>query len=122
MQKNGFTKVELLVFLGIFTIAYFVIVNKVSYSFKDDAAEQMYIATLESIENQAVLYGENNKTIFNEKGSAYITVRELVEKGYYFGDDGEGNVEDPRDFENNLNDLKIKIVNKDDKISAEVLG
>ncbi len=122
MQKNGFTKIELLVFLAIFTVVYFVIVNKVSYSFMDDASEQMYATTIEAIEKQAVLYGENDKTIFNEKGSAYITVKDLIDKGYYFGDDEEGNVEDPRDFDNNLNDLKIKIVNKDDKISAKVLG
>ena len=122
MYKNGFTKVELLVFLAIFTVAYFFIVNKVSYSFMGDASEQMYSATLESIEKQAVLYGEKNKTIFDKKGSAYITVKDLIDKGYYFGDDDEGNVEDPRDYDKDLNDLKIKIINKDDKISAKVLG
>ncbi len=122
MQKNGFTKVELLVFLGIFTICYFVIVNKVSYSFSGDTEQEMYAVTINSIEKQSVVYGQNEKDLFKDKSSVYVTVEDLIKKGYYFADDEEGNVEDPRDTSKNLNDVKIKITNKNNKITAKVLG
>ena len=122
MQKNGFTKVELLVFLGIFTICYFIIVNKVSYSFTGDTEQELYAVTINSIEKQAVVYGQNEKDLFKDKSSVYITVEDLIKKGYYFADDEEGNVEDPRDTSKNLNDVKIKITNKNNKITAKVLG
>ena len=122
MQKNGFTKVELLVFLGLFTICYFVIVNKVSYSFSGDTEQEMYAVTINSIEKQSVVYGQNEKDLFKDKSSIYVTVEDLIKKGYYFADDEEGNVEDPRDTSKNLNDVKIKITNKNGKITAKVLG
>ena len=82
----------------------------------------MYAVTINSIEKQSVVYGQNEKDLFKDKSSVYVTVEDLIKKGYYFADDEEGNVEDPRDTSKNLNDVKIKITNKNNKITAKVLG
>lgn len=121
MKKNGYTKTELLIFIGIFTIIYFVIANKVSYVFNHDYNADMYALTMDSIETKAEIYGKYKKDLFKDKSSAYITVDDLAKENFVTTDD-KGEVEDPRDSSKSLNDLKIKLINKDDVIKAKILG
>ena len=48
-----------------------------------------------------------------------ITVDDLARQGYVINN--EGVVEDPRDEEKNLNDLKIKLTKKDEEVTVKVL-
>lgn len=121
MKKNGYTKTELLIFIAVFTIIYFVVANKVSYVFNHDYDEEMYALKMDSIEKKAEIYGKYNKDIFKDKSSAYITVDDLAKENFVTTDK-DGNVEDPRDSSKKLNDLKIKLTNKKDHVTAKILG
>lgn len=121
MKKNGYTTVELIIVFAIFGIFYFVAANKVSYAFSVDYQSEMYNQTISSIENSAVIYGENNLELFDEEKTIYLTIGELAEKNAIFVNK-EGVVYDPRNEDKKLNDVKVKLTYKNNKVSAKVLG
>lgn len=119
MKKNGYTIIEMLIViivLGIFTVG---ILTTTSYAYKDKTPE-FYRELVDSIERQATLYGKTLNNLKEEK-NLVVTLNDLVEAGYYIGDDN-GNVTDPRNSKATLNGLKIKITyNEDESITAEVI-
>lgn len=119
-NKKGYTGVELLIVIAIFTVGYFVAVNTISANFDVNYQEDLYNLKIDSIEEQAEIYAENNSNIFAESNDVYMTVEELALNNAIVST-SEGVVADPRDNEETLNDLRVKITNKDDKITAEVL-
>lgn len=121
MKKNGFAKVEIIVILSVFTIAYFIIINKISYNFDVDYATDLYNLTITSIEKHASLYGEANEDIFAENSTIYMSVSDLATQGAIVSST-EGTVIDPRDDSRTLNDLRVKLVKKNKGVTAEVLG
>lgn len=120
MKKNGYTLPEMLaviVVLGVFTI---ITLSTTSYAYKDNS-EDLYSQKESLIIHQALLYAEDSKELKSE-GNLVITVKDLVDNGYYVADDDEGNVTDPRNSKNNLNGLKIKLSYEDeDNISAKII-
>ena len=120
MKKNGYTTKELLIViivLGVFTLA---MIGTTSNAYKDSSKEY-YEQTVNIIEKQAVLYGKTLSNLATE-GSLVITLDDLVDAGYFVGDDNEGNVVDPRNSKNTLNGLKIKLVYESDgNITAKVI-
>ena len=105
----------------LFTAVYFVVANKISYAFAAEEETMLLDGKLNSLSMMAQLYGENNLDLFNEDDTIYVTVNELVEKGYVLADDDKGNVKDPTSDVKVLNELKIRITLKDGEIATKIL-
>ena len=119
-NKKGYTGVELLIVIAVFTVGYFVAVNAISYNFDVDYQNDLYNLKIASIEEQAEVYAETNNEIFAEGNDVYMTVEELALNNAIIST-SEGVVADPRNSEETLNDLRVKITNADEEITAEVL-
>lgn len=112
--------VILIIILIVFTISYFIIVNKVSYAFEfNNNLEDVYENRVETIEKCAEMYGRNNIESFNEEGVLYITVQTLIDNRCLFPNE-EGNIEDVLNKSEYLNSKKIRIKNESGNISAEI--
>lgn len=112
--------IVLILILLIFTVSYFVIVNKVSYAFDDNVdLDKFYSSRLDVITTCAVAYGKANIKEFNEEGLLYITVQTLVDNNYLVAN-SDGIVENYLNDKEPLNEKKIRIKNENDEISAEV--
>ena len=116
MVKNGYTMPELIIVIVVVGIGYFLVANHLSYAFSVNYEDEMYAQSIEYIEKNAEIYAEANLDNFTE----YMTVDDLVEKGILLNTDGK--VLDPRDENKSLNDLRIKLTLKDNKVTAEVLN
>ena len=105
----------------LFTAVYFVAANKISYAFAADEGTMLLDGKLNSLSKMAQIYGENNLDLFNEDNTIYVTVSDLVDKGYILADDDKGNVKDPTSDVKVLNELKIRITLEDGKVTTKVL-
>lgn len=121
MRKNGYTTIELVVVLGIFSIAYFASAIAISKNFNVNYEEELYNQKIAAIEKQASIYGENKEDLFKDGDSVYMTIEDLAKENVIVASE-EGVVADPRDSEKNLNDLKVKITSNDNKVTAKVLS
>lgn len=119
-NKKGYTSIELLIVLAIFTVGYFVTANIISYNFDVDYEQDLYDLKIASIEQNAAIYAEAHTELFAESNDIYMTVEELALNNAVIST-REGVVADPRNSEDSLNDLRVKITNSDEKITAEVL-
>ncbi len=120
MNSKGFTVVELVVVLSLFSIAYFVGVSSVSHAFEVDPIQTEYDSIINIIELQAEEYAYNNESLFSEGDVSFIYVKDLIEANY-LATDNNGNIVDPLSPNKTLNDLKLKIVRDEDVISASVV-
>ena len=105
----------------VFSVGYLITVNNVSYALVNDEENYLYDNKLKLIQKSAKLYGENNSNLFAEKDSIYVKVSDLVKEGYILADDKDGNVFDPNNDAKKLNDLKIRITYKNDKVTTKVI-
>ena len=119
-NKKGYTGVELVIVIAVFTVGYFLVANTLSYNFDVDYEEDLYNLKIASIEEQAAIYAEGHTDMFVESNDVYMTVEELAMNNAIIST-SDGVVADPRASENTLNDLRVKITNEDEKITAEVL-
>lgn len=119
-NKKGYTAVELIIVIAVFTVGYFVTANILSKDFDVNYEQDLYEEKINAIETQAALYGETHTEIFTESSDVYMTVEELALANVIIST-SEGVVADPRDSEETLNDLRVKITNSDDEVTAEVL-
>lgn len=121
MKKIKDKKIIILaIVLVVYTIGYFVIINKVSYAFDNNIdVNKLYNARVDVITSCAISYGEDNKDSFNEEGLLYITVQTLVDNNYLVADI-DGKITNYLDETETLNDKKIRLKNIDGKISAEI--
>lgn len=119
-NKNGYTAVELTIVIAVFSITYFILANMISYNFDVDYEQDLYDLKIASIEEQAVIYAEGHTELFAESSDIYMTVEELALNNAVIST-REGIVADPRNSEATLNDLRVKITNEDDEITAQVL-
>ena len=121
MKNNrGAVSVSLIILLAVFTVGYFMLANRFSYDFDVNYEEDLYDLKIASIEKNAAIYAEEHEELFAESSDVYMTVEELALANVIISNT-EGVVDDPRNNEDNLNDLRVKITNKDDVITAEVL-
>lgn len=110
----------LIIILLIFTVSYFVIINRISYAFDNNIdINEAYNLRINVITTCAVAYGEANKNSFNEEGVLYITVQTLIDNNYLIADEN-GFIENYLDKTEKLNDKKIRIKNENDRITAEI--
>ena len=120
MKKNGYTIVELVIVLALFTVGYFAIAVSVSQEFRINFKEELYEEKLNAIEKQASIYAMGDEGLFEESQTAYLTVGDLALKGVIISSK-DNEVVDPRNDENSLNDVKIKLTKKDDLVIAKAL-
>ena len=122
MKNNrGAVSVSLIIVLAVFTVGYFMLANRFSYDFDVNYEDDLYDLKIASIEKNAAIYAEEHEELFAESSDVYMTVEELALANVIISNT-EGVVDDPRNNEDNLNDLRVKITNKDDVITAEVLA
>ncbi len=107
MNKHGYTKIEILVVIVLLGIVAFITVNKASYAFVMDNAEAKS-EVKNMIELQAQEYALANLDIFKETNTTFITVNDLVTKGFLLGNN-EGLITDPSDNKIVYNENKIKL-------------
>ncbi|MBE6148554.1 MAG: hypothetical protein E7167_03580 [Firmicutes bacterium] len=121
MKSKNIILYEIIAVLSVFTIVYFVAVNKASYAFAYDDKQTLYDNRMKLIDKSAKLYGENNMSLFEDEKTIYVTVSDLVEKSYLLPDDENGNVKDPTSDVKLLNDLRVRITLEDGKIETKIL-
>ncbi len=107
MKKNGYTVIELLVVMIIFGIIVAVTIGLTAHAFEDNSSEyyEVKVKNIESIAKRYAMSIEELKT----EGSKIITIKELVDAGYYNPDNKEGDVIDPRNNKTTMNNTKIKL-------------
>ena len=98
-KKNGYTAIDLLVVI--------VTISKVSYALSDDKSE-LYNLEIKLIETQAQAYGNTKKEEIKGK-STTVTINHLINEKYLEADDKSGNIYDPRDKTETLNNKKVKL-------------
>lgn len=110
----------LTIILVVFTIGYFVVVNKVSYAFSNNYdLEKAYNNTIKTIEECAIAYGEKNPDLFNEENIVYIKVQDLIDNELLVANK-DGNIQNPLKENETLNTNIVKIKKEKEKISVEV--
>lgn len=120
MNKLGYTVIDLVITIGVFSVVYFAVSIAISGNFKGNYENKLYEEKLSAIESQATIYAKINETMFKDDDTVYLTVEDLALKNAIVSSK-EGVVVDPRDSEKTLNNLKVKIINKDGEVSAKVL-
>ena len=120
-MNKGYGVVELVIVLAIFSVGYFVTANIVAKDLNVNYEETLYENKINTIETQAKMYAQNTESLFKYNASIYMTVEQLANlNAVQF--DKEGKVTDPRNTGSDLNNLKVKITNRDNKIEAKVLS
>ena len=107
--------------LLVFTVFYFVSANNISHAFEYDENQENYNMRINFIKSMADIYAKNNLELFDDDNVAYITVQDLVDSDFLEADNDNGDVKDPTSEVRTLNNLKIRITNKDGKITSKVL-
>lgn len=119
MKKNGYNVVELVVVLSVFSIFYFTAAFMISKTLDVDFLNDSYEHKIAYIEDGAVMYAKLNEDLFKDNKTIYVTVEDLVRAHTVYSSNGV--VEDPRSDGNNLNNVKVKITNENNKIKAKIL-
>lgn len=119
MKKLNAITICLFGVIGVFTVAFFIWANKVSYEFSVDYSDKLYDLKIANIEAQAQTYAEANKDIFKDEAEKYITVDDLAKLGFMATNDGK--VVDPRNDEKDLNNIKIRLTYKNEKVDVKVI-
>ena len=107
--------------LFVFTIFYFTTANNISHAFEYDEQQEKYNIKINLIKSMSDVYAKKNTEIFDEDNVVYITVQDLVDSELIDPDNDNGDVKDPTSEVKILNDLKIRLTNKDGKITSKVL-
>ena len=121
MKHNGFGVTELVITIGVFTIAYFITANILSYNYSVNFKEESYNIKINAIETQATIYAKNNKSLFKNENTVYLTIDDLAKANVVISNN-DGIVVDPRNSDKGLNELKVKIVKDEDTFTAKVIG
>ncbi len=109
----------LAIILLLFSISYFIVVNKISYAFVSDYNEDFYYDQVEKIiESSAKKYAEEYSAEFND-GVKYITVQKLIDLGYLIPDES-GDIKDPSNENSTFNNRQIYIRKTDDGFEIKI--
>lgn len=109
-----------LIIICVFSIFYFITMNKYSYAFAYDKEKEQKVNQLMLINKCAEIYAENNSKLFSDKDTIYITVNDLVTGGILPSEDGK--VYEAGSNVKLLNDNKIRITLADDKYTIKLLN
>lgn len=112
--------IALMSLLLVFTIVYFVAANNISYAFDNDSnINEVYSSTVEMIKKSAIMYAQKTPDIFKESKIVYIKVQDLINANYLIPDEN-GNIVNPLNENDTLNNNIIKLKSEDDKIVVEI--
>ena len=112
--------IVLVILLVIFSISYFVIINKVSYAFEEKYDLDVAMSNKKNVIILcAKKYGENNIQSFNNEGILYITIQDLINNKCLAPND-EGNIIDLKNPKEIMNNKKIRLKNDNGIISADI--
>lgn len=110
----------LIVILVVFTIGYFLIVNRISYAFVNDYdLEEVYNNTLDVIEKCALKYASDNANLFEKENTIYIKVQDLIDNNLLIPNEN-GYIVNPLKENENLNSNIIKIKYENDTYNVEI--
>ena len=97
---------------------YFYLVNS-NALVNDYDTDKAYNETIDIIKKSAVAYGTNNPDLFKEDDTVYKKVQDLIDANLLVPNE-DGNIVNPLQEEENLNENVIKIKKEKDKITVEV--
>ena len=110
----------LVTILVLFTIIYFVVVNKISYAFSNRYdLDGFYNTTMNTIKKCAIAYGEQNLELFENEKTIYIKVQDLIDNNYLVADES-GVIKHPLNENETLNSNVIKLKYQNKEVTAEV--
>ncbi len=111
----------LAIILLVFTLVYFITVNKISYAFTNDYDANFYHEqVLNVIEDGAKKYAEDIKKEFTDEDVIkYVTVQELIDNNYLIPDEN-GNIKDPLNEKETFNARKVKIKKEGNSYTIEI--
>ncbi len=121
MKNKGYTVVELVIVLAVFSLFYFIGVGVIAKDINVNYEDTMYEQKIAAIEEQASIYAKSKDELFKDSDTIYLTVKELADAAAIISNK-DGEVTDPRDGKSNLNEIKVKITNIDSKVTAKVLS
>ncbi len=106
--------------LLVFTIMYFIVVNRMSYAFEtENLSKDSYNSLISTIKECAKAYASHNMELFKEETTVYIKIQDLIDSNFLIPNNGE-NVVNPIDNTTILNSNIIKIKKEDNSFSVEV--
>ena len=114
--------IALIVLLGVFSISYFIFMNKVSYAFVNDYdAESEYQNTMEIIKASAIAYGKQNIDSFKKEdgNTIYPKVQDLIDAGLLVPN-SEGLIVNPKKSGESLNSKMVTVKFENNEFSVEI--
>lgn len=110
----------LIAILLLFTISYFLIVNKVSYAFDEEYDLKFaYDKQIEIIKKCAKDYAKKHNNEFNEEGIIYIDVQKLIDEKYLMPSKN-GKINNPLKVNEDINKNKIRIKKDKNKLKVSI--
>ena len=107
-SKNGYTMIELVVIIFLLGIATLLTTTNITKNFEDNS-EDLYESNIVAILARSRDYGiDNSDEVKDSDNGITITVNKLIVNGYIIADKN-GDLINPLDKKNKLNDLKIHI-------------
>ncbi|MBE6154914.1 MAG: type II secretion system protein [Firmicutes bacterium] len=119
LNKLGYTKVELLIVIALLGIVAFIAINKTSYAFSINNSSAIQ-EVINLIEKQAEEYALDNKDIFNDSDTTYISVEDLINNKYLIPNE-KGLIISPENPDKSYNKNKIKLEYKNNKVIASFI-
>ena len=112
--------IALTIIMVIFTIAYFIIINKASYAFENDYdINKAHNNIIETIKKSAIAYANQHLDLFEENNSTHISVQDLIDSKILVSDE-DGNIIDPSNNSETLNSKMIEIIKEKDNFKVDI--
>lgn len=121
MKTKNLPLYGFIIVITLFSIGYFIGVYNISFAFPTGNDTTLYDNKIKQINLAAKLYGENNLSEFDTTNPLYITVDELIQKGYLYADNEEGDFKNPDSEVLTFNDLKVRVEKKGENIETKIL-
>ena len=110
----------LVLLIAVFTMVYFVIVNRISYSFSNNYDfNELYKIKIDTIKKCAIAYAEKHRDMFKKENVVYIKVQDLIDESFLLPNN-EGNIINPLNENTTLNSNIIKLKIENDVINVVV--
>ncbi len=111
--------IALIIVLSVFTLGYFILVNKVSYAFVQTSnLDELYEVTINAIKETSVVYAQQNMDKF-ENNILSFSVQDLVDNKLVVTN-SEGEVANPKNSKEPLNSHVITVKYIDGKYEVKV--
>ena len=112
--------IALISILFVFTIAYFIIINHISFAFSDKYdVNESYNILINTIQKCATAYAEKNPDLFKTEKTVYIKVQDLIDNNLLIAN-SDGLIINPLDPNSEMNSNIIKLKTENDKIVVSV--